>query len=506
MVNRRHRHIEWLFVLIIFTTVYIVFFSSFSTDVKRISVGLYIIVVMLTVFSVMLENRSPQHTLLWIYVLVFLPVIGYLFYLFSGQLYMKGYLFKSKRNRDREEWKRVVKKEDSHDISFLEASQQAFADFVNKVALTPITTYSKASVLKNGSETFSAIKEALTKAEKYIHMEYYIYRSDRLGQEIMDILVEKANSGVEVLFTFDAAGSMKIRQADIARLKKANVQVKIFSPLKYGFFNQKFNFRNHRKIIVIDGKVGFVGGLNVGVEYLGEDKTVGFWRDTHLKLEGEAVFSLHTVFLLDWEYVSGRDVLEEYREEKFLANENIVDGAIHVVASGPDTQQGIMGDIFFSMIASAEKSIWIATPYLIPNDSIRTALRVAAAKGVEVRILVPEKNDGFLTEYASKSYFSELLRYGVEIYSYQRGFLHQKIIIVDGNLATIGTANMDMRSFHLNFEVNVFLYGTSSIRDLVAHFEEDMEDSVKISPVQYYKRAFRERAKESFARLFSGVL
>lgn len=503
---RKRRRVEIAFVLIIILIAYIVLFTDVSRPLKISCLILYGGIITVTVYSLMLENRSPQHTLVWMYVLLFLPVAGYLFYLFSGQLYLKGYLFKRKRWRDREEWKRLMKQEDAPDVSFLNDNQRSFALFVNESALTPMTTSTKATILKNGEQTFQAIKKELQRAERYIHMEYYIFRSDRLGQEIIEILMMKAKEGVEVLFTYDAAGSMAMPAKYVRRMEDAGIQVKIFSPLKYGFFNQKFNFRNHRKIVVIDGKVGFVGGLNVGVEYLGEDERIGFWRDTHMMLQGEAVYTLHTIFLLDWEYVSGEEVLESYRNEKYSVNEDVVDGAIQVVASGPDTQPGIMGDLYFAMISSAEQSIWIATPYFVPDESIRTALRVAAAKGVEVRILVPEINDGFLTQYASRSYFSELLRYGVEIYSYKKGFLHQKLVIVDGNLASIGTANLDMRSFHLNFEVNVFLFDTSSIRDLVAHFEEDMLESVKISPVQYYKRGLFEKTKESFARLFSGVL
>jgi cardiolipin synthase len=287
-------------------------------------------------------------------------------------------------------------------------------------------------------------------------------------------------------------------------MKKAGIQVNSFLPIKYGFFNQKFNFRNHRKIIVIDGAIGFVGGLNVGVEYLGEDERLGFWRDTHMVMEGEAVQTLHAVFLLDWDYVSNEYLLET---EEYLTPIPVEgDGAVQVVPSGPDTQEGIMSDLYYSMISCATKSIWIATPYFVPTESIRTALRIASRKGVQVRIMVPEINDGFLTQYATRSYFPELLRSGIEIYSYKKGFLHQKVIIVDGDLASIGTANMDMRSFHLNFEVNVFLTGTSSIKELVEHYEEDMKDSKKIRPVGFYKRSVWERTKESTARLFSGVL
>ncbi|RIW33241.1 cardiolipin synthase [Bacillus salacetis] len=499
------RRLEFLFVIILIACVYIFLYTGFPAYIKAGAASVYILIILITVFSLLLENRSAQHTLLWIYVLVCFPVFGYFFYLYSGQLYLKGYLFKNKRKNDREEWQRLLKNENTPDLSFLQDNQRSFASFANKVAWSPISTSSTTKILKNGDETFSAIKEKLKTAQHYIHMEYYIFRSDRLGKEIISILIEKAKAGVEVLFIFDAVGSMHLSSKDIRAMQEAGVQVQPFLPLKYGFFNQKFNFRNHRKIIVIDGVAGFVGGLNVGVEYLGQDEKFGFWRDTHMMLEGGAVFTLHTVFLLDWEYVSGDMILEKYQEHPEIPSEDL-DGAVQVVASGPDTQLGIMSDLYYSLISSATKSIWIATPYFVPTESIRTALRVAASRGVEVRIMVPETNDGFLTQYATRSYFSELIRCGVEIYSYKKGFMHQKIIIVDGNLASVGTANMDMRSFHLNFEVNVFLLGNSSIRDLSAHYEEDMKDSVRVRPVEYYKRGVIVRAKESFARLFSGVL
>jgi cardiolipin synthase A/B len=500
------RRIEFLFVFILIACVYIVFFTGYSQMVKAGAFVVYALIILISLYSLMLENRSAQHTLLWMYVMILFPVVGYFFYLFSGQLYLKGYLYKSKRTRDRDQWERLMRGEESRDLSFLTDNQQCFAQYAKKASLTPITTGSKARILKNGNETFSEIKKKLREAEKFIHIEYYIFRSDRLGKEIIEILIEKAQQGVEVLFMFDAAGSMKFEAKELKRMHDAGIKARPFSPLKYGFFNQKFNFRNHRKIVIIDGEIGFVGGLNVGIEYLGEDKNFGFWRDTHMMLTGEAVYTLHNVFLLDWEYVSGEKVLEDHKAVKKQSDDGELDGAIQVVASGPDTQQGIMSDFYYTMMSCATKSIWIATPYFVPDEAIRTALRVAAAKGIEVRIMVPEINDSYLTQYASRSYFSELLRNGAEIYSYKKGFLHQKVIIVDGNIASIGTANMDMRSFHLNFEVNVFLFGTSSIRDLVAHYEEDVQDSEKIKPVQYHKRGLVERSKESFARLFSGVL
>lgn len=366
-----------------------------------------------------------------------------------------------------------------------------------------INTKSNIKVLKNGEETFPDIFKAMRKAESYIHIEYYMFKSDMLGRGMMDIMMEKARQGVEVRFLYDAAGSMKLARRDIMRMKQAGVDIVPFSPLKYGFFNQKLNFRNHRKIVIIDGKTGFVGGLNVGKEYISRDPYIGFWRDTHLRLEGEIVQTLHAIFMLDWEYVSNEVLIDQ---EEYNTPVPVEGGGIYqIVATGPDMKES-MSDLYYEMISSAQKSIWIATPYFVPNESIRTALKAAATKGVEVRVMVPEKNDSFLTQYASRSYFPELLLEGIEVYSYQKGFMHQKVMIIDGDLASVGTANMDMRSFQLNFEVNVFFTDAEAIRTLEAHFEEDMQESEKLSPVGFYKRGVADRTKESFARLFSGVL
>ncbi|MDQ0219747.1 cardiolipin synthase [Peribacillus cavernae] len=498
----KKRRMEFVFVIIIIASGYLVFFTNIPLLWKALCMVLYGVIILITIFSLMLENRSAHNTLLWIYVLLFLPVFGYSFYLYSGQLFLKGYLFKSKRINDREAFGIIGKKEKTPDFSKLNDHQRCFALYSDRVTLTKTNINTQTHILKNGEETFQEIKRKLAEAKDFIHMEYYTFRSDRLGKELIDILIDKVEKGIAVRFMYDAVGSISLSGSDIKKMEEAGIVIHPFLPIKHGFYNQKFNFRNHRKIIVIDGKVGFVGGLNVGVEYLGEDEDIGFWRDTHVVLEGEAVQTLHAVFLLDWEYVCGEMLFEDEHYMKSIPVDG--NGLVHVVSTGPETQD--MSDHFYAMISCATKSIWIASPYFVPNQAIRTALRIAAYKGVQVRIMVPEINDGFLTQYATRSYFPELLRSGIEIYTYKKGFLHKKIIIVDGDLASIGTANMDMRSFHLNFEVNLFLTGTDSIQDLVAHYEEDLQDCRRIRPVEFYKRGVLERSKESFARLFSGVL
>ncbi|WHY00518.1 cardiolipin synthase [Neobacillus sp. DY30] len=495
--------IEIFFVMLMFFFSWMVLFTRFPIWWKVIGISLYIGIILYSVAELWLQNRPVPRTLLWTCLLILLPVAGYIFYIYSGQMLFKGELFKSKRASDREFFEAIGKKKELDEAPItLNEHQRGFVSYLERVTLTNQSQNTKTKILKNGQETFQEVKQRLKEAKEFIHLEYYIFRYDRLGQELMEILTAKVKEGVEVRLIYDAFGSFALSEQDKRKMAESGIQVHPFLPLISGWFTQKFNFRNHRKIIVIDGKIGFVGGLNVGVEYLGEDDKFGFWCDTHVLLEGEAVQTLHAVFLLDWKYVCGEALFEDrrYLQPVPLAGE----GLVHVVASGPETRD--MGDHFYAMISSARKSIWIATPYFIPSQTIMTALRVAAKKGIQVRLMVPESNDGFLTQYATQSYFPTLLRAGIEIYTYQKGFLHKKVIIVDGNMATIGTANMDQRSFHLNFEVNLFLTGTSSIDVLASHFEEDLKECRRVRPVAFYKRGLGVKWKESFARLFSGVL
>jgi cardiolipin synthase A/B len=494
--------VEIIFILMMMAFVFVIFLTDVPFAWKVLCAALYGIMIISTVLSLWLENRPAQNTLLWMYILVFLPVLGYIFYVYSGQLLLKGELFRTKRSRDRELLESLSKRDRKLEAPKLNHHQERFTSYLDRVTLTHWNQNSQTKVLKNGEETFEEIKQRLLEATDFIHMEYYIFRYDRLGKELIDILAEKVQAGVEVRLMYDAVGSFSLSAVDLKVMEEAGIKIHPFLPIQNGFYNQKFNFRNHRKIIVVDGKVGFVGGLNVGIEYLGESDDFGFWCDTHVVLEGEAVQTLHAVFLLDWLYVSGERLFEN---EHYLRAKPVAgDGMVHVVATGPETRD--MSDHYYAMISCATESIWIATPYFIPNQSILTALRVAAKKGIEVRLMVPDTNDGFLTQYATQSYFPELLRAGIEIYSYEKGFLHKKVIIVDGDLASIGTANMDMRSFHLNFEVNLFLTGTDSIQDLVDHYREDLNHCRRIRPVEFYKRNKSIKFKESFARLFSGVL
>lgn len=459
---------------------------------------------------IFLENRDPSKTITWLIVLSIFPVVGFIFYMIFGHSYRKHRLFEKRAFIDDEIFKRMelATSPDEKQLKRMGEHQQLMFKLAHKLGKSPISFATDTKVLTNGKETFDSILSAIRQAKRHIHLEYYIVRDDRIGKELQALLIEKAKEGVEIRFLYDAVGSWKLPKRYRRRLRQAGVEMVSFFPVKLPFLNHKINFRNHRKIVVIDGNVGFIGGLNIGDEYLGRKKrTFGFWRDTHLRVEGEAVRSLQLFFLQDWYYMTGESLLmPEYLSPKPVKSEQKDLGGVQMVASGPDGEWEIIKSLFFSMIVSAKKSIWIASPYFIPDADIISSLRIAALSGIDVRILVPNRPDKRVVFYASRSYFPELLEVGVKIYEYQKGFMHSKLVVIDGELASIGTANMDMRSFHLNFEVNAFLYRTESTMELVRDFETDFLESKQLLQENFRKRSILSRIVESTSRLLSPLL
>ncbi|MCP8615585.1 cardiolipin synthase [Salirhabdus salicampi] len=457
-------------------------------------------------FLIFLENRNPRQTLNWLLVLAAFPVVGFFFYLLFGRNYRKKKMFEEKAELDeiafkKVEGKRFIKNEE---LLNLGENKKTLFQLAQNMGNSPISIHTETKVLTNGNQAFPEIMNHLKTAEQHIHLEYYIVRDDNIGNEIKDILIEKAKSGVEVRFLYDAVGSWRLSNNFKGEMQKAGVQFIPFSPVKLPFFSNKVNFRNHRKIIVIDGKVGFIGGLNIGDEYIGRNQYYGNWRDTHLFLRGEAVRSLQLIFLRDWYYMTGNALLKQaYLSPEYVNEES---GGVQLIAGGPDSQWETIKMLFFSMMVSAKKSIYIASPYFIPDDDILSALKVAALSGIDVRLLVPNRPDKHIVYYASQSYYPELLEAGVKVYRYNEGFLHSKVLIVDEELASIGTSNMDMRSFHLNFEANAFLYRTSSTERLVHDFLNDINHSTEIFYEEFKQRPFHQRVLESLSRLSSPLL
>ncbi|SDG53981.1 cardiolipin synthetase 2 [Fontibacillus panacisegetis] len=478
-------------------------FGSFGGTLVSIFQTLTVITIGLAIF---MENRNPSSTVAWILVLAVLPVVGLILYFLLGQNYFKRRKFDKKAEEDRKSYERIDHsgKMLPRDLSKFTPGQQRLLQMSQRIARTPFSMATKTRILTNGEETFSTLLKELKKAEHHIHMEYYIYRADDIGREIQKTLIEKARAGVDVRFMFDAVGSLGLPKFFINEMREAGVHVGIYGEVKFLALSSRVNYRNHRKIVVIDGKIGFIGGLNVGDEYLSRSTTYGFWRDTHMLITGEAVRSLQLIFLQDWQYVTGEKIMSpEYLSPELAEG---CKGAVQIVPSGPDNERSTLKNIFFAMITSAKKSVWLATPYFIPDEDILTALRVAAMSGIDVRILFPAKPDKRLPFFASHSYFPSLLEVGVKIFEYEKGFLHSKLLIVDGEVATIGTANMDMRSFHLNFEVNALLVQTDSIATLVKEFERDLLFAKMIDKETFMNKKIFVRFMESAARLLSPLL
>jgi cardiolipin synthase A/B len=458
-------------------------------------------------FVIFLENRHPTQTITWLVVLGSFPLVGFFFYLLFGRNYRKEKMYRKKYFLDKQAFLTVEGENDPRSeekLSLMGEHQARLFSLAQKLGNSPISFDTSTKVLTNGEETFHHILEQINRARHHIHIEYYIVRDDGIGQEIKNLLIEKAAQGVEVRFLYDAVGSWKLSKKYINDLKNAGIETVCFGPVKLPFLNNKFNFRNHRKIIVIDGMIGFVGGLNIGDEYLGRNQTYGFWRDTHLMLRGEAVRSLQLIFLQDWYYMTNHSFLTaEYLSPQI---DDTNHGGVQLIAGGPDNEWSVIKNIFFSMITSAKKSVWIASPYFIPDEDIFSAIKVAALSGIDVRLLVPNRPDKRIVFHASRSYFPELLEAGVKVYEYERGFMHSKIVIVDHELASIGTSNMDMRSFHLNFEVNAFLFRTKSTQKLVAEYINDLEYAEELELDSFRKRHIGLRLIESTARLLSPLL
>ena len=458
---------------------------------------------------ILLERRDPSKTLAWLLILVFLPVIGFVLYLVFGRHPRKRRISNKKRllnNRlfssDNSFWQEtqdfITHNKEAQEKKRLISLIYNNADF-------PPTINNEIKILTDGEEIFPNFIKAIKEAKQHIHLETYILRNDHIGQTIADLLCAKAKAGVSVRLIYDGMGSRLLGRAYLTKLRSAGVNVAAFLPVKLPFLHRKINYRNHRKILIVDGKIGFVGGANIGDEYLGKDPTIGYWRDTHVRLKGNAVYSLQKIFLQDWQFVT-RQSLDLNIPELFPVEKVQGDHLVQITASGPDSQWEAIMQVYYYTIATAEKSVYITSPYFIPNESILTALKTAALSGVDVKLLLPAVPDHRIVYWAAMSYLEELLEAGVEVYFYHNGFIHAKVLTVDEIVSSIGSANMDQRSFSLNFEVNANIYDKETALRLNQEFINDLKHSRRLTLEEFRKRPLRHHFIESVARLFSPLL
>jgi cardiolipin synthase len=466
--------------------------------------------ILFAVLLVFFERRNPTTTWLWLMVLTFLPGIGFLLYLFIGQDMSKKRIFKLKEEEDRTFRDRVLRqgqKIREEEYNYSNPKFMEYEDIIKMHILTSEAYFSQDNQVElyfSGEEKFKALIESISKAKKYIYIEYYIMKSDAIGTKIIDKLTKKAKEGVEVKVLYDGMGGRKLARNCFDEFKASGGEVAVFFPPFAPFMTLRINYRNHRKICIIDGKEAFVGGFNIGDEYLGLSKKFGFWRDTHIKIKGTAVAGLQWRFFKDWRFAAHKGSAHcEVKLPKIRANGK---AGIQIVSSGPDSKWASIKDGYFKMITNARKRIYIQTPYFIPDDSIFEALRVAGLSGLDVKVMIPCKPDHPFVYWAGLSYIGELLEAGVKFYTYENGFLHSKAFIMDDFVTSIGTANLDIRSFKLNFEVNAFIYDEEINKKMVEQFHLDLKHCKEITMEDYEKRSNIVKLKESVSRLLSPIL
>jgi cardiolipin synthase len=475
---------------------------------------LYALLVILVCLRIIYDTQSFSKTLAYLLFVVMVPVIGVIFYLSFGINYRKRKMYTKKLVKDEELSKQLRKQVLAYSQTTYMGAKAILKDYkklINMItsdSLSSISANNEVKLLFNGEKMFPEAIKALKRAKHHIHIQFYIFENDVIGNQIVDILIEKAREGVKVRFIYDDFGSKAVRGKMHKRLAAAGVKVFPFHRVIFIYFANRLNYRNHRKIIIIDGQEAFVGGINVSDKYINyPDAPHMYWRDTHIQIKGHAVFFLQHTFMCDWNFCAQDNLVptDDYfpPPESFEIKDNKI---VQIVASGPDSPVPTILYSLLQAINLAKEEVLITTPYFIPGESMIEALVVAALGGVKIKLLVPGVSDSNIVNAASRSYYAEILRAGVEIYVYQKGFVHAKTMVVDGRIAIVGTANMDYRSFDLNFEVNAIVYDEETAAELSAAFYQDIQEADQINPEQWFNRSKRSKLIEKTVRLVSPLL
>lgn len=467
---------------------------------------LYLITIAFTIILVIQQKGDALKTISWSLVILVIPVIGIGLYFFFGQNYRRSKIFNRKELGDMDRMR---------DFSHVQMIELPGKDFLKNPGIkskqhimTLLLNNSKAmltesnslKIYSNGKDAFDVIFNDIEKARHHIHLEYYIIEDDKLGKKLQQLLIKKAKEGVKVRVIYDDVGSWSLGRKYTQPLENAEVEIYPFLPVRFPLLSNKINYRNHRKIIVIDGKIGHVGGMNIADRYVDGLKDIGAWQDLQLRVEGLAVHSLQIIFLSDWYFACKKAI----NDDKYFPYHQVTDKKlVQITASGPDSDWSSIMQAYFLAITTAEKHIYIASPYFIPNESILTALKTAALSGKDVRIMLPNKSDSHIVFRSTLSFVSELLEAGVKVYFFQKGFNHAKLMLVDSVFASIGTANMDIRSFDQNFEVNALIYDPEIAEKLERAYLRDLEYCYSYTLEQWENRPWLNHTKEALARVFS---
>ena len=467
---------------------------------------LLMLVNMISVFSlIFIARKDPTTTWAWLLILLLIPGVGFIVYLLLGQNLSRQKIFREKKIIDKTRAAGLEEMQEIHGIKM--ELQDEYSDLIlmnyNQCG-SIYTTGNEVKTYISGEKKFHDLIKDIRSAKSFIHIEYYIFRFDDLGKAIIDELKSKVDEDVEVRLLVDGMGSKNLKQKEIRYIKSLGIKFSIFFPGAFPRINTRINYRNHRKIVVIDGEIGYVGGFNVGNEYVNRGHQFKFWRDTHLKVKGQAVNELNKRFILDWDYASNENfdnIIKYFPKPKEYGRVGM-----QIVSSGPDHMDEYIKIAYMKIINNARKYVYIQTPYLVPDEPILEALRISALSGVDVRIIVPDKPDHFFMEWVLSANIANLIDYGVKIYRYNNGFIHSKTIVSDDIVSSIGTANMDNRSFRLNFEVNAFIYDGVVAKEQSKIFLNDQKFSTFVTKEAYEKRSRVLRIKESLIKLVSPIL
>ena len=470
---------------------------------KFLAVLIHIINILTIVYMVFKEKRSANSIIAWTLILYIAPYIGFIAFLLIGRKINNSNMFGIKNVEIKifEKYSKQVKKRSQLQVESNELKNIDMIMALEAMDYSPYRNDNEVHMYSDGKEFFEELLNSINKAKKSINIEFYIFKNDDIGTKILDVLEEKAKSGIEVRLLYDSVGSRLLNRNALKKLRAVGGKTGEFFP-------SWMNFRNHRKIVVIDNKVGFVGGFNVGDEYLGKDKKFGYWRDTHIKFKGSAVKDLNLRFLADWRYATKEEV--DLSPVLDIDDEKSTDANIgmQIVSSGPNLSDRYEIKLaYLKMIQKAKKYIYIQSPYLIIDKSISDSLKLASTSGIDVRIMLPGKGDHPFVYWVNLVNAGDLLDFGVKIYHYDKNaFLHAKTVVIDDEICSIGTANMDTRSFELNFEVNAFIYSEIIAKEQKGEFEKDILKCEELTLEKYKNRSRGVKVKEAISRLFSDVL
>ena len=461
------------------------------------------ILIAVAIIHVVLDNRQPAKTMAWAMVIFFVPVVGVVFYLFFGMNHRKEKLI-SQRSVDQLSKRSMLGFVEQHDLHVPERYKPLVDLFVNQNLSLPFKD-NQVDIMTDGYAFFPELLKDIAAARHHIHIDMYIIEDDALGRLITDALIDKTKSGVEVRIIYDDVGCWKVKHSFFEKMRESGIEIVPFLPVRFPSFTSKVNYRNHRKLVVIDGVIGYVGGMNIALRYV---KGTGSqpWRDTMLRLTGGIVYSLQRSFLVDWYFVD-RTLISDRKYYPPLDTTVENSCLAQLVTSGPTAKYPEIMQGYVRAITAARHYVYIETPYFLPNEPVLFALKTAAMAGVDVCLLCPYHSDARYTEWASRSYLRELSEAGARIFLYETGFMHSKLMIVDDSLSTCGSTNVDFRSFENNFELNVFIYDEGTALRLKKIFHDDLSHSIPLTSIPSWNRPhFFKRLWESFARLLSPLL